>query len=124
MLNQFDALATIPVKDLGRARQFYEGTLGFSRDSDDEAGVAGYRSGGSKFLVYESEYAGTNQATTATWVVADVKAIVGTLREKGVRFEHYDLPGLTLEGDVHVAGSFQAAWLKDPDGNILHIVSR
>ena len=45
------------------------------------------------------------------------------LAAKGVRFEHYDLPGLTRQGDLHVHGSFKGAWLKDPDGNILHILS-
>jgi hypothetical protein len=38
-----------------------------------------------------------------------------------VAFEHYDMPGLTRQGDVHVSGTFKGAWLKDPDGNILHI---
>ncbi len=45
------------------------------------------------------------------------------LRSGGVTFEHYDLPGMTLEGDVHTADDFKAAWFKDPDGNILHINS-
>jgi hypothetical protein len=40
-----------------------------------------------------------------------------------VTFERYDLPGPTLEGDVHVAENFKAVWFKDPDGNILHVNS-
>lgn len=123
MLQDADALATIAVKDLDRARKFYEETLSFSRTGADEPGVAGYRSGKSSFLVYQSELAGTNQATAATWVVPDAEPVVATLREKGVRFEHYDLPGLTRQGDLHVNGTFKGAWLKDPDGNILHILS-
>lgn len=123
MLREFDAIATIAVKDLRRARTFYEETLGFSPDRADEPGVVTYRSGGSTLLVYESQYAGTNQATSATWVVSDAEPIVAALREKGVRFEHYDLPGLTRQGDLHVAGSFKGAWFKDPDGNILHLLS-
>ena len=43
---------------------------------------------------------------------------------KGVSFEHYDLPGTAREGDVHLLGSLKAAWFKDPDGNILNLVSR
>jgi hypothetical protein len=34
------------------------------------------------------------------------------------------MPGLTREGDIHVASDFKAAWFKDPDGNILALVSR
>ena len=46
------------------------------------------------------------------------------IRDRGVTFEHYDMPGMTREGDVHVAGDMRVAWFKDPDGNILNIVNR
>lgn len=119
-----EAMATIAVKDLDRARKFYEETLGLKRSGNDEQGVLGFRSGNSTIVVYQSQYAGTNKATSATWLVADAEPIVAALKAKGVSFEHYDLPGLTRKGDLHVAGSFKGAWLKDPDGNILHILSR
>lgn len=122
MLKDADAIATIAVRNLDEARKFYEGTLGFST-SEDEGDVIRYRSGSSSLLIYQSQYAGTNKATAATWVVPDAEPVVAALREKGARFEHYDLPGLTRKGDLHVAGSFKGAWLKDPDGNILHILS-
>lgn len=123
MLADSDAIATVAVKDLGRARKFYEEMLGFSPQKGEESGVVNYRSGKTTLLLYESRYGGTNQATSATWVVPDAEPLVAVLSEKGVRFEHYDLPGLTRQGDLHVAGSFKGAWLKDPDGNILHILS-
>jgi hypothetical protein len=69
-----------------------------------------------------SQHAGANNATSATWGVGgEMDAIVRTLQQAGVRFEHYELPGMTRDGDVHVAASFKAAGFKDPDGNILHI---
>ncbi len=37
-------------------------------------------------------------------------------------FEHYDMPGMTLVGDVHVGNGMRIAWFKDPDGNILNLV--
>jgi hypothetical protein len=59
-----------------------------------------------------------------TWVVGDeVDQIARELKSKGVAFEHYDMPGLKLEGDVHVGHGMKVAWFKDPDGNILNIVS-
>jgi hypothetical protein len=80
------------------------------------------RSGNSTIVVYESQFAGTNKATSATWGVGkEMDSIVRNLKEAGIAFEHYDTPGLSREGDVHVAGKFKAAWFKDPDGNILHI---
>ena len=59
-----------------------------------------------------------------TWAVEDVDAEVRALKAKGVTFEHYDMPGLKLEGDIHVAGPTKVAWFKDPDGNILNIINR
>jgi catechol 2,3-dioxygenase-like lactoylglutathione lyase family enzyme len=118
-----DAVATIGVKDLKNARTFYEGKLGLEPEDVREDDVVTYSSGASKIFVYKSAFAGSNQATAATWVVGDVDAIVSDLRKKGVAFEHYEMPGTTLEGDVHVAGAMRAAWFKDPDGNILALVS-
>jgi hypothetical protein len=87
-------------------------------------GVLMVESGKSKIVVYQSENAGTNKATSATWGVPDAEVVVEELRAKGVTFEHYDnLPGLTRKGDLHVHGSFKGAWFKDPDGNILHVNS-
>jgi hypothetical protein len=85
-------------------------------------GVVTLRTGNSTIVVYESQFAGTNKATSATWGVGNkMDSIVWTLKEAGVSFEHYDMPGLRRDGDVHVIGEFKAAWFKDPDGNILHI---
>ena len=104
------------------AKKFYEETLGFSPTGTEAAGVATLRSGNSTIVVYESQFAGTNKATSATWGVGnEMDSIVRKLKKAGVPFEHYDAPGLKREGDVHVAGEFKAAWFKDPDGNILHI---
>lgn len=125
MLRDHAAVATIAVKDLGAARKFYEDTLGLEvEELDDEMGTLSCKSGGSRLFVYESQHAGTNQATAATWVVEeDVAEIVRALEAKGVAFEHYDLPDTAREGDVHVSGDIRVAWLKDPDGNILSIVN-
>ena len=122
MLAERDAVATIPVKDVEVARRFYEETLGFRPEQNGEPGVITYKSGGSRVLVYQSQYAGTNKATAATWEVGDVEREVRTLRDKGVAFEHYDMPDMKVENDVHVAANMKAAWFKDPDGNILAIV--
>ena len=124
MLADKDAMATIAVKDTKVAKKFYEGTLGLKPTPEQEPGVLTYKSGNATVLVYESQYARTNKATAATWVVgADVEGVVRALKAKGVTFEHYDLPGTTRQGDVHVAGKTKVAWFKDPDGNILAIVN-
>ena len=124
MLADKNAMATIAVKDLAAAKRFYEDILGLKPTGVEGPGVTTYRSGSSTLVVYQSQFAGTNKATSATWNVGDeIEAIVRTLKRADVAFEHYDLPGLRREGDIHVAGNFRAAWFKDPDGNILHINS-
>jgi catechol 2,3-dioxygenase-like lactoylglutathione lyase family enzyme len=122
MLAGKEAAATLAVSDLQRARDFYEKTLGLTAVMENPGAVL-YRSGNSMLLVYPSEYAGTNQATAASWAVGDdFDAVVEELRAKGVTFEHYDdLPETTRDGDVHVSDDFKGVWFKDPDGNILAV---
>jgi catechol 2,3-dioxygenase-like lactoylglutathione lyase family enzyme len=119
-----DAIATVAVKDLPAARRFYEDTLGLKPSHEEGAEAVSYATGSSSLLVYHSQYAGTNQATTVTWTVADVDGLVLELKAKGITFEHYDMPQVKHAGDVHVAGKLRNAWFKDPDGNIHAIVSR
>ncbi|HEY4266270.1 MAG TPA: VOC family protein [Micropepsaceae bacterium] len=124
MLAAKDAMATIAVKDIATAKTFYGGILGLKPFGSESDGVILYRSGNSTIVVYQSQYAGTNKATSATWGVGEeLEAIVQILKNAGVSFEHYDFPGLRREGDVHIAGDFRAAWFRDPEGNILHINS-
>ena len=123
MLGDTNAIATIGVKDLATARKFYEGKLGLKPTGPNEPGTLSYQSGSSRVLVYESQFAGTNKATAVTWALDDVPATVKELKSKGITFEHYDLPQMKLEGDVHVGGNIEASWFKDPDGNILAIVN-
>ncbi|MCI0349571.1 MAG: VOC family protein [Acidobacteriales bacterium] len=124
MLESKSALATIPVKDINAAKRFYEGSLGLKPLPGSESGVLSYQTGNTPLLVYQSQYAGTNKATAATWIVGDdVEGLVQELKGKGVSFEKYDFPGGTRKGDVHIHGKNKAAWFKDPDGNILAIVN-
>ncbi|MDQ3069960.1 MAG: VOC family protein [Acidobacteriota bacterium] len=124
MLTSKNAVATIAVKSVNAARTFYGDVLGLTIEETPEKGVIGLKSGATSLLVYESEFAGTNKATAATWIVGtDLDAIVSTLKERGVTFEHYDFPGTTRKGDIHEAGNMRVAWLKDPDGNILSLVN-
>jgi catechol 2,3-dioxygenase-like lactoylglutathione lyase family enzyme len=123
MLKDKEAMATVAVRDVAAARKFYEGTLGLEPLPGPEKSAQSYKAGRSTLLVYESRYAGTNQATAVTWGVGDVDGTVQALKAKGVAFEHYDMPGMTREGDVHVAGKMRVAWFKDPDGNIHSLVA-
>jgi catechol 2,3-dioxygenase-like lactoylglutathione lyase family enzyme len=119
MLKHNTAMATIAVKDVEAARKFYEGQLGLE-PAASEPGMLILRSGDSTILVYQSDNAGTNKATSATWNVSgNIEELVQGLRAQGVPFLHYDMPDMTRRGDIHVSGDRKVAWCQDPDGNIL-----
>lgn len=126
MLENANVQPMLPVDDLDEATRFYDQTLGLQRVHTEPGTVVTYRSGDSTLNVYKSKYAGTNQGTAALWEVDDVDRAVRDLKAKGVSFEHYDLPGLRLDGDVHraEADGFAVAWFKDPAGNILSLQTR
>ena len=125
MLADSTAVANVAVKDLEVAKRFYEQTLGLPQIGGQADELVIYRSGNSMLNVYRSEFAGTNKATAVTWSVGDLlDHMVNGLKAKGVRFEHYEMPGAKMEGDIHVFGDVRVAWFKDPDGNILNLVDR
>jgi len=123
MLGNQDVVANVAVKNLEVAANFYGNTLGLKQVHNQAGELIVFKSGSSLLNVYRSEFAGTNKATAVTWTVSDVQGTVKELKAKGVTFEHYDMPGLKLEGDVHVGGDMSVAWFRDPDGNILNVVS-
>ena len=119
MLKDIDSAAIVAVKDISRARDFYQNKLGLELTQGDD-NVLSFKTGKTALVVYVSDFAGTNKANAVVWGVGDqIDAIVADLKSKGVTFEHYDVA--ELDGDVHVSGSMRLVWLKDPDGNILHL---
>ncbi len=121
MLGRADATPMIAVKDLDRARKFYEETLGLSAKEAMDGEVLEVTAGDTLINVYRSDFAGTNQATALTFTVDDIESEVRDLKEKGVFFQQYDMPGLEPRGDLYVGEGMKTAWFKDPDGNILSL---
>ena|SRR5690242_19774097 len=113
----------IAVSDLGRAKEFYSGTLGLR--ITDERGGSAIRletEGGTWFLVYQSADPRPGTGTCMRFEVHDVEATVAHLRGRGIEFEEYDLPGITtVDGIAQHASGARGAWFKDPDGNILEV---
>lgn len=52
----------------------------------------------------------------------DIEKEVAELKKRGVVFEHYEMEGMSMQGDIASAGPAKAAWFKDPDGNILALI--
>jgi catechol 2,3-dioxygenase-like lactoylglutathione lyase family enzyme len=126
MLTDARIMAIVPTTDIARAKAFYGETLGLT---DANASTPGpqviYRCGGGTLLeVYERPTAGKAQHTLASWEVGDLRAAVDQLRNRGVRFEEYDLPEVKTEEGISITGDLQEAWFRNPDGNILRIHSQ
>jgi len=116
--------ATLPASDVARAKKWYSEMLGLTPKSEDEFGGARYETGGAEFLVYQSSYAGTNQATSAGFTVDDFDEVIDQLRARGVQFEEVDFGemGKTVDGVIASPdGTMKSAWFKDSEGNILAV---
>lgn len=124
MLAHARLTAIVPVSDLEAAIGFYESTLGLKQvERHDFEGFpeARFEAGDGTLNAYQSGYAGQAGHTLAGFRVDDLDATMAELRERGVNFEEYDLPGLVTENGVATIGGIRACWFKDPDGNILAI---
>ena len=122
MLSSVDAQPTLAVRSLSRARPFYETVLGLRPVGPAMPTVQCYLAGRTVLVVYESEFAGTNKATAVTWPLGKAfTKTVADLKAKGATFAHYEIPGVTMEGNVHVGHGLRLAWITDPDGNIIHL---
>jgi catechol 2,3-dioxygenase-like lactoylglutathione lyase family enzyme len=120
-------MTAIPVKDVDRARSFYEGVLGLRFVGGPRAdGSFEYECGsGTRLFTYPTaENAGKSPATLAAWQVHDIEATAKALRDKGVALEDYDLPGLRTQRAIATLPGGKALWFKDPDGNILNVFER
>jgi catechol 2,3-dioxygenase-like lactoylglutathione lyase family enzyme len=117
--------AVIAAADIDRARSFYEGTLGLTPEEvPPDSGSVMYRLAGVRLLVYQTGYAGTARNTVFTVETDDLARDMVALREKGVTFEDYDLPGLTTTDRVAELPGEKAAWFADSEGNILALSQR
>ena len=125
MLSDHTPTPTLAVTDLTAAREFYEGVLGLSVQEEHEGGVL-YGAGAGSVFVYPSQFAGTNRATAAAWLLpADAfEAELAALREKGVGLQTFEAEYVTWDdGVASMPDGRRAAWFSDPDGNVLNLGS-
>jgi catechol 2,3-dioxygenase-like lactoylglutathione lyase family enzyme len=129
VLAEGNVASRIPAQDLSRARSFYAENLGLEPVEERPGGLR-YRCGNGEFALFESAGAAAGDHTQMARQVDDLEEAIAELRERGVIFEEYDLPGLeTVNGIAEVEGNYpskggageKAAWFKDSDGNLLAI---
>lgn len=119
----FDSAVTtmLPVKDIDRARRFYEGCLGLQPGGFKPDGKFVYTVGGSTLALFPKPEGTKADHTAISFRVADIVAAIQALERAGVVFEEYDFPGLKTVDHVCVLGAEKAAWFIDTEGNCLCI---
>jgi catechol 2,3-dioxygenase-like lactoylglutathione lyase family enzyme len=128
MLEKGRVAARLPAQDLARARAFYADKLGLEPVEERPGGLR-YLGASGEFALFESAGAPSGSHTQMAWEVDDIEATVAELRDRGVVFEEYDVPGLTtVDGIAEVAGNYpskgvgeRAAWFRDSEGNLIGI---
>jgi catechol 2,3-dioxygenase-like lactoylglutathione lyase family enzyme len=122
VLGDYPIAPMIPATDMARARAFYADTLGLKVVSEDPETLE-LESGGVHFGVYPTR-AEAGTATIAGWIVPDLDAEMRDLRQRGVRFEDYDLDDIKTRDGVFELGNERGAWFKDSEGNVLGVVEQ
>ena len=121
--------STIWVLDQAAAKKFYAEKLGLEPVEERPGGLL-YQVAGGEFALFASAGAPSGEHTQMGWEVDDLDAVVAALRARGVVFEEYSLPGMSVvDGIVEVEGNYpskggrgeRAVWFHDSEGNLLGI---
>jgi catechol 2,3-dioxygenase-like lactoylglutathione lyase family enzyme len=121
MLSDAAVTTMLPVKDMDRARQFYERRLGLRPGGFKPDGKFVYLVGGGTLALFPKPEGTKADHTAISFRVDDIAATIDQLKSAGVVFEDYDFPGLKTVNHVCVLGAEKAAWFKDTEGNYLCI---
>jgi catechol 2,3-dioxygenase-like lactoylglutathione lyase family enzyme len=122
MLDGATAHTTLPALDLDRAKAFYRDKVGATAGPESPAG-AFFELGQTSFSLYPTPNASRGGHTQMAIRVEDVAGTVKELRDRGVTFEEYDMPGLkTVDGLADLGGAGKGAWFKDTEDNTIGVV--
>jgi catechol 2,3-dioxygenase-like lactoylglutathione lyase family enzyme len=124
-LKNASIMPVLAVDDIERATAFYRDKLGCKvtrMEADPSGGTIVQFGERDRLFLYKTSYP-RGENTVASLIVEDVEGTVRELRERGVTFEDYDLPGLKTEGAIATYGDagFKAAWFKDSEGNTISV---
>lgn len=119
MLSDTSMTTMLPVKDMDRARRFYESCLGLKPGGLKPDGKFVYAVGGGTLALFPKPEGTKAEHTAVSFLVRDIAASITDLKGAGVVFEDYDFPDFKTVNHVCVLGSEKAAWFKDTEGNFL-----
>jgi catechol 2,3-dioxygenase-like lactoylglutathione lyase family enzyme len=120
MLTSGKMVGFVATTDYGKARDFYEGKLGFEFISLDQFALV-VRAGEHKIRIGEVPGFAPLHGTVLGWEVDDIEAVVAWLRDRGVSTEKYAFVDNQELGIWTAPSGDKVAWFKDPDGNVLSV---
>jgi methylmalonyl-CoA/ethylmalonyl-CoA epimerase len=109
----------VTIRNLPRAVAFYRDILGMKLLFEAPPAMAFFDCGGIRLMLSEPEGAGNEQFSSVVYyTVDDIQAATAELQERGV----------TFEGPPHIIARLPhadlwMAFLRDPDGNMLALMS-
>ena len=119
MLSEAVVYPTLPTADVAALRRFYEDVLGFAVQQETPTTVYFGAGEGTLFAISRSGGKASGSHTQMAFRVTNIDEIVPALRARGVAFQEYETPK-TVDGIADM-GAGRAAWLKDPEGNLIGI---
>jgi len=126
MFKDTHAFSGFSVNDIAKAKDFYQNTLGLEVNSIPMGPMELLElhiSGGIPIMIYPKPNHTPATFTILNFPVDDVEKAVDELTAKGVKFEHYDMPGMKTDAKGIVRGNGpDIAWFTDPAGNILSVL--
>jgi predicted enzyme related to lactoylglutathione lyase len=124
MLKDTRVAAMIPTQDIARAKEFYEGKLGFTAEDDPSGGAVYTCADGSIFVVFPSSGKSSGTHTQLGFDVQDIDAEASSLAAQGITPDPVEMPGVTVENGIAQMPDGRGFWIKDPDGNVIAVFQR
>ncbi len=123
MLSEYPLTTSAPTTDIARSRKFYGEEMGLKEIFSDDTGILFEAGKGTTLYLYKRA-ASKADHTIATFQVKNIEKEMEILRARNVWFEEYDLPDMKTVNGVATWGEDKAAWIKDPDGNIIGLFEK
>ena len=122
MFKNAKVVPSFSVSDTQKAKKFYHETLDLNVKEQPE-GLELQIAGGTRVFVYPKQNHEPASFTILNFPVNNIDQAVDELKQRGVRFEHYDSePIKTDEKGICRTEGASIAWFKDPAGNILSVL--
>lgn len=123
MFKNAKAFSGFSSNDIKAAKKFYEEVLGLTVKEGMEGLIELHIAGSTPVIVYPKPNHEPATFTVLNFPVPDVEKAVAELKNRGVRFESYDIPNFKTDPDnIFRGGGPLIAWFKDPAGNILSVI--